>query len=51
MNYWVTTDLNGDWVELPIVTPQQMRVSRKIKYFFTGDLEAPVVRNPFFPGK
>jgi len=28
-----------------------MRISRKIKYLFTGDLEAPVVRNPFFQGK
>lgn len=51
MNYWVCTDLNGDWVELPIVTPQQMRVSRKIKHLFTGDLEAPLFCNPFFPGK
>ena len=51
VNYWVSTDLNSDWVELPVVTPQQMRTSRKIKYMFTGDLEAPVVRNPFFAGK
>lgn len=50
-NYWVCTDLNGDWVELPIVTPQQMRVSRKIKHLFTGDLEAPLFCNPFFNGK
>lgn len=38
MTYWVSTDLNGDWTELPLVTPQQMQVSRRIKYMFTGDL-------------
>lgn len=49
--YWVTTDLTKNWVELPIVTPQQMIISRKLKYIFTGDLETPICRNPHFPGK
>ena len=37
--YWVSTDLlNGDWKELPNITPDQLNASRKIKYVFTGDL-------------
>lgn len=49
--YWATTQLSGDWSELPVVTPQQMRVSRKIKKILSGDLNAKVVSNPFFFGK
>ena len=31
-----------DWVELPIVTPQQIIVSREMVKLFTGNLEAEV---------
>ena len=52
MTYWVATDLlNGDWKELPIVTPDQINASRKIKYSFTGDLEKVICTNPHFNGK
>ena len=40
-----------DWTELPLVTPDQIKAARSIKYMFTGDLEKQVVTNPFFPGK
>lgn len=50
-NYFVATDLTGDWVELPIVNPDQLRTSRKIKYMFTGDLNRDVISNPNFNGK
>lgn len=49
-NYWVSTNLSGDWSELPIVTPQQMKTARKIKYLFTGDLKKSILTNPIFIG-
>ncbi|EDW61188.1 radial spoke head protein 6 homolog A [Drosophila virilis] len=50
-SYFVVNCLYNDWIELPIVTPRQIVVSRQIKKFFTGDLEADVVSYPCFPGK
>lgn len=51
MTYWVATDLlNGNWRELPTVTPDQINASRKIKYLFTGNLDKPVCTNPHFKG-
>ncbi|EDW01951.1 radial spoke head protein 6 homolog A [Drosophila grimshawi] len=50
-SYFVVNCLHNDWIELPIVTPRQIVVSRQIKKFFTGDLEADVVSYPCFPGK
>ncbi|EGR29011.1 radial spoke head protein, putative [Ichthyophthirius multifiliis] len=47
-NYWVTTDLNDKWVELPYVTSNQIQLSRKFKYLFTGDLNKQVIVNPHF---
>lgn len=41
----------GEWIELPIITPEQLLVARKIKYVFTGDLEKDVIINPYFFGK
>lgn len=38
------------WKKLPNVTPQQLTAARKIKKFFTGRLDAPVVSYPPFPG-
>lgn len=52
MSYWVCSDLlSGDWKELPIVTPQQVVTSRKIKYIFSGDLNKQIYTNPHFKGK
>ncbi|KAH8261215.1 hypothetical protein KR044_005355 [Drosophila immigrans] len=50
-SYFVVNCLYDDWIELPIVTPRQIIVSRHIKKFFTGDLEADIVSYPCFPGK
>lgn len=47
----MATDLTGDWTELPLITPSQLKISRKIKYIFTGDLNRAVLTNPLFPGK
>ncbi|XP_034479083.1 radial spoke head protein 4 homolog A [Drosophila innubila] len=50
-SYFVVNSLYDDWIELPIVTPRQIVVSRQIKKFFTGDLESDIVSYPCFPGK
>ena len=50
-NFYACSNLSGDWVELPIITPAQLKISRKIKYIFSGDLEKVVLSNPLFPGK
>lgn len=49
--YWVTYGNLQEWVELPDVTPQQISAAREIRKLFTGNLEADVVANPYFPGK
>lgn len=38
-------------MELPLVTPQQVATARKVKYIFTGDLNAQIKSYPPFPGK
>lgn len=35
---------------MPLVTPEQISVSRKIKKFLTGRLDSPIVSYPPFPG-
>lgn len=49
--YYVSNDLLGEWSELPLAAPEHIQQAKKIKYLFTGDLEANVVTNPHFPGK
>lgn len=41
----------GDWIELPLLIPEQLISARKIKYMFSGDLERDVIINPYFFGK
>ncbi|KAK7468095.1 hypothetical protein BaRGS_00036678 [Batillaria attramentaria] len=48
--YFVCNDPGKVWVKLPPVTPAQIVSARKIKKFFTGRLDAPVVAYPPFPG-
>lgn len=48
--YWVTSNPAEPWVRLPNVTPQQIVAARKIKKFFTGNLDAKIVSYPTFPG-
>lgn len=49
--YWVTNSIDGDWTELPLITPEQIRTSRNLKYLFTGDLQKQIITNPYFNGK
>ena len=49
--FWVTTDLlEANWRELPTISPQLIRISRKIRYTFSGNLDKKVFTNPFFHG-
>ncbi|XP_044901517.1 radial spoke head protein 6 homolog A isoform X3 [Felis catus] len=48
--YFVCTEPGRPWTRLPHVTPVQIVQARKIKKFFTGFLDAPVVSYPPFPG-
>jgi len=49
--YFVCSQLGGSFTQLPAVTPQQIKVSRQVKKFFSGDLDAEVSAYPIFPGK
>jgi hypothetical protein len=51
LTYFVTNDLLSEWTELPLAAPEHLQQAKKIKYLFTGNLEANVVTNPHFPGK
>jgi len=48
--YFVCNDPGKPWIKLPAVTPAQIVAARKIKKFFTGKLDAPVISYPPFPG-
>ncbi|XP_004381844.1 radial spoke head protein 6 homolog A [Trichechus manatus latirostris] len=48
--YFVCNEPGRPWTRLPHVTPAQIVHARKIKKFFTGYLDAPVVSYPPFPG-
>ncbi|PNI28780.1 RSPH6A isoform 3 [Pan troglodytes] len=48
--YFVCNEPGLPWTRLPHVTPAQIVNARKIKKFFTGYLDTPVVSYPPFPG-
>ncbi|XP_040832434.1 radial spoke head protein 6 homolog A [Ochotona curzoniae] len=48
--YFVCSEPGRPWTRLPHVTPAQIVQARKIKKFFTGRLDAPVLSYPPFPG-
>ncbi|XP_076987507.1 radial spoke head protein 6 homolog A isoform X2 [Tamandua tetradactyla] len=48
--YFVCNEPGLPWTRLPHVTPLQVVQARKIKKFFTGYLDAPVLSYPPFPG-
>ncbi|XP_077156858.1 radial spoke head protein 6 homolog A-like [Paroedura picta] len=48
--YFVCNEPGKPWVKLPQVTPAHIVNARKIKKFFTGRLDAPIVSYPPFPG-
>lgn len=49
-SYFVCSQPGKEWIKLPPVTPDQISISRKIKKIFTGNLDAPIVSYPPFPG-
>ncbi|KAM9060486.1 radial spoke head protein 4 homolog A isoform 2-T2 [Megaptera novaeangliae] len=48
--YFVCNEPGRPWVKLPAVTPAQIVIARKIKKFFTGRLDTPIISYPPFPG-
>ncbi|XP_066121424.1 radial spoke head protein 6 homolog A [Saccopteryx bilineata] len=48
--YFVCNEPGRPWTRLPHVTPNQIVHARKIKKFFTGHLDAPIISYPPFPG-
>ncbi|KAL2792470.1 radial spoke head protein 4-like protein A isoform 2 [Daubentonia madagascariensis] len=48
--YFVCNEPGRPWVKLPSVIPAQIVTARKIKKFFTGRLDAPIISYPPFPG-
>ena len=48
--YFVCNEPGRPWVKLPAVTPAQIVIARKIKKFFTGQLDTPIISYPPFPG-
>ncbi|KFG51344.1 radial spokehead family protein [Toxoplasma gondii p89] len=51
--YWVLRESegSGEWEVLPDLLPSHIRTARKLKKFFTGDLDHPVITFPWFAGK
>lgn len=49
--YWVTDSVTSKWSDLPDVTPASINLARQINHIFTGEVEAEVISNPFFPWK
>jgi radial spoke head protein 4/6 len=48
--YWVSNSVGGEWTRLPRVRASHIVAARKIKRFFTGNLDADVKGHPPFPG-
>ncbi|XP_061440583.1 radial spoke head protein 6 homolog A-like isoform X2 [Rhineura floridana] len=48
--YFVCNEPGKPWVRLPQVTPTQIVNARKIRKYFVGRLDAPIVSYPPFPG-
>ena len=49
-SFWVCLHVGAEWTKLPNLTPEAVIVARKIRRFFTGDLNAPIPSYPPFPG-
>lgn len=50
MTFWAGNSLDKDFEELPMITDQQMKVSRQIKRVLTGKLDNKVEGYPHFTG-
>ena len=46
--FFVTCSATEPFVQLPLLTPEQVELSRSLQHFFVGDLEAAV--DSFYPG-
>lgn len=51
MTFWAGNNLDKELEELPMITPEQMQVSRQIKRVLTGKLDSGVEGHPCFPGQ
>ena len=49
--FWVSDSPLEIWHELPDITAEQITISRRFKYYFTGDLNSKVKSFIYFPGK
>jgi len=49
--YWVSSGGCAPWVRLPAARASHIVASRAIKHILTGNLDAPVLSMPWFPGK
>jgi hypothetical protein len=49
--FWVSSAPLESWYELPEITAEQLVISRRFKYYFTGNLNAKVKSFIAFPGK
>jgi hypothetical protein len=50
--YWASTDLLGDWIQLPDCLPEHINCARMVKTTLSGNLNAEVLNcYPTFPGK
>ena len=49
--FWVSNSPLESWYELPEITAEQLVISRRFKYYFTGNLNAKVKSFIAFPGK
>ena len=49
--FWVSNSILETWYELPDITSEQIVVSKKFKYIFTGVLNSKVKSFILFPGK
>ncbi|KAL3314074.1 Radial spoke head protein 4 A [Cichlidogyrus casuarinus] len=49
--YFVCNIIGENWERLPLVTPEQITISRKIRHLFTGNLNEQINSNPPFPGR
>jgi len=49
--YWVSAGGCAPWVRLPAARASHIVASRNIKHILTGNLDAPVLSMPWYPGK
>ena len=49
--FWVSNSPLESWYELPDITAEQLVISRRFKYYFTGNLNSKVKSFISFPGK